>query len=90
VTWLLIGDDGQHDEEIYGNFVTSHADRVIAVCIRQLSPGQAVLAGSAGKTHAAPINSTVPWLYGADGSIFVEKLKELGLLVDDEKQPTVE
>ena len=23
---VLIGDDGQHDEEIYGNFVTSHTD----------------------------------------------------------------
>src|SRR5215212_591287 len=88
--WLLIGDDGQHDEEIYGDFVTSHPDRVIAVCIRQLSPGQAMLAGSAGKTHAAPSNSAVPWLYGPDGSIFVEKLKELGVLVDNEKQPTVE
>ena len=88
--WLLIGDDGQHDEEIYGNFVTSHPDHVVAVCIRQLSPGQAMLAGSAGKTHAAPSNSAVPWLYGPDGSIFVEKLKELGLLVDNEKQPTVE
>ena len=90
VKWLLIGDDGQHDEEIYGNFVTSHADRVVAVCIRQLSPGQAMLAGSAGKTHGAPAGSTVPWLYAPDGSIFVEKLNELGLLVDAEKQPTVE
>ena len=90
VKWLLIGDDGQHDEEIYGNFVTSHADRVVAVCIRQLSPGQAMLAGSAGKTHGAPAGSTVPWLYAPDGSIFVEKLNELGLLVDAERQPTVE
>jgi phosphatidate phosphatase APP1 len=88
--WVLIGDDGQHDEEIYGSFVTSHPDRVAAVCIRQLSPGQAMLAGSTGKTHAAPTGSTVPWLYAPDGSIFVEKLSELGLLVDDEKQPTVE
>jgi phosphatidate phosphatase APP1 len=90
VKWVLIGDDGQHDEEIYGNFVTSHPDQVAAVCIRQLSPGQAMLAGSTGKTHVAPTGSTVPWLYAPDGSIFVEKLNELGLLVDDEKQPTVE
>ena len=63
---------------------------MVAVCIRQLSPGQAMLAGSAGRTHGAPTGSTVPWLYAADGSIFVEKLNDLGLLVDDEKQPTVE
>ena len=46
IKWLLIGDDGQHDEAIYGDFVCSHPDRVAAVCIRQLSPGEAVLAGS--------------------------------------------
>ena len=43
-----------------------------------------------GKSHPAPTDSKVPWLYGPDGSTFVEKLSELGLLVDDEKQPTVE
>ena len=88
--WILMGDDGQHDEEIYGDFVSTHPDRVAVVCIRQLSPAQAVLAGSAGRTHTAPTESTVPWLYGPDGSVFVEKLHDLGLLVSDERQPTVE
>jgi phosphatidate phosphatase APP1 len=91
--WILIGDDGQHDEEIYGDFVTEHPDHVLAVCIRQLSPAQAVLAGSAGRTHTAPSGSSVPWLYAPDGSVFVDKLNELGLLeqlVEDERQPTVE
>ena len=68
----------------------AHPEHVTAVCIRQLSPAQAVLAGSAGKTHEAPAGSTVPWLYAPDGSVFVEKLSELGLLVEDEHQPTVE
>jgi phosphatidate phosphatase APP1 len=90
VKWILIGDDGQHDEEIYGDFVSKHPEHVAAVCIRQLSPAQAVLAGSAGKTHEAPAGSTVPWLYAPDGSVFVEKLSDLGLLVEDEHQPTVE
>ena len=45
VRWLLIGDDGQHDQEIYGDFVASHPDNVAAVAIRQLSPTQSVLAG---------------------------------------------
>jgi phosphatidate phosphatase APP1 len=88
--WVLIGDDGQHDEEIYGEFVTEHPDRVAAVCIRQLSPAQAVLAGSAGRTHGAPSGSQVPWLYAPDGSGFVEQLHELGFLIEDERQPTVE
>lgn len=91
--WVLIGDDGQHDEEIYGEFVSKHPDRVAAVCIRQLSPAQAVLAGSAGRPHTAPTESTVPWLYAPDGSVFIDKLNELGVLgqlVKDERQPTVE
>jgi phosphatidate phosphatase APP1 len=31
---LLIGDDGQHAQEIYGDFVASHPDAVAAVAIR--------------------------------------------------------
>ena len=46
VRWLLVGDDGQHDEEIYAEFATTHADHVAAVAIRHLSPTQSVLAGS--------------------------------------------
>ena len=37
VRWLLIGDDGQHDEELYARFAAEHPDRVAAVAIRRLS-----------------------------------------------------
>ncbi len=46
VRWLLIGDDGQHDQEIYAEFASAHPDNVAAVAIRHLSPTQAVLAGA--------------------------------------------
>ncbi len=46
IKWLLIGDDGQHDQEIYSEFAHSHPDNVAAVAIRRLSPTQAVLAGA--------------------------------------------
>jgi phosphatidate phosphatase APP1 len=46
IRWLLVGDDGQHDEAIYAAFATEHPDNVAAVAIRHLSPAQAVLAGS--------------------------------------------
>ena len=46
IRWLLIGDDGQHDQEIYSEFATAHPDNVAAVAIRRLSPAQAVLAGA--------------------------------------------
>src|SRR5690606_26318810 len=51
VRWLLFGDDGQHDEDIYGEFVRQHPRNVAAVAIRQLSAGEAVLAG--GRSKAA-------------------------------------
>ena len=38
--WLLIGDDGQHDEELYGEFADDHPDHVSAVAIRQLTPAR--------------------------------------------------
>jgi phosphatidate phosphatase APP1 len=46
IKWLLIGDDGQHDQEIYSEFAQAHAENVAAVAIRRLSPTQAVLAGA--------------------------------------------
>ncbi|GID92677.1 hypothetical protein Adi01nite_20890 [Amorphoplanes digitatis] len=46
IRWLLIGDDGQHDQEIYSEFAHAHPDNVAAVAIRRLSPTQAVLAGA--------------------------------------------
>lgn len=39
-----MGDDGQHDPEIYTELAREHPDRVAAVAIRQLSPGEHVLA----------------------------------------------
>lgn len=43
VRWLLVGDDGQHDPEIYTELAREHPDRVAAVGIRQLTPGEHVL-----------------------------------------------
>src|SRR5690606_37833288 len=34
IRWLLVGDDGQHDEAIYSDFVRRHPERVRAVAIR--------------------------------------------------------
>ncbi|WP_152189163.1 App1 family protein [Georgenia satyanarayanai] len=43
IRWLLVGDDGQHDPEIYSELAREHPDRVAAVAIRQLTPGEHVL-----------------------------------------------
>ncbi len=77
--WLLFGDNGQHDEAIYSQFARDHADRVAAIGIRQLSAGEAVLAGghSENGDHAG---SEVPWVYSPDGAGMAKRLQELDIL----------
>ncbi len=77
VKWLLIGDDGQHDEEIYGEFVENHPDNVAAVAIRQLTVGEAVWAG--GRSKKGGRGSGVPWMYANDGAGLASKLTERGI-----------
>ena len=90
IRWLLVGDDGQHDEQIYADFCEQHPDQVHAVCIRQLSPGEAVLAGSNFRGQPRRDGSTAPWLYAADGAGLAERLEAGGLLTDAPQQPEVE
>lgn len=78
--WLLIGDDGQHDEDLYGEFTVAHPDNVSAVAIRQLSSGEAVLAGGRSKAEKHSELSGTPWVYAPDGAGLSEQLTELGLL----------
>jgi phosphatidate phosphatase APP1 len=77
--WLLIGDDGQHDEAIYGEFVDSHPDNVIAVAIRQLSTSEAVLAGGRSKAEHHTANSGTPWVYAPDGAGLSAQLAAIGI-----------
>ena len=72
VRWLLIGDDGQHDEELYARFAAEHPERVAAVAIRRLSTGEAVLAG--GRTKAEQHGADSPWVSASDGSTIAEQL----------------
>lgn len=79
IKWLLVGDDGQHDEEIYGNFALSHPGNVAAVAIRQLSNSEAVLAGGRSKGDEKP-SPTVPWVLAPDGAGLAERLTDGGML----------
>ncbi|GAA2011007.1 DUF2183 domain-containing protein [Brevibacterium samyangense] len=76
--WLLIGDDGQHDEEIYAQFVDNHPENVTAVAIRQLTAGEAVWAG--GRSRRSGNGHGVPWVYASDGAGLASKLTERGIL----------
>ncbi|WP_251449770.1 phosphatase domain-containing protein [Microbacterium sp. Marseille-Q6648] len=79
VKWLLIGDDGQHDDELYTTFTSEHPGNVAGVAIRRLSPAEAVLAGgrTAVNDHSA---AAVPWVTESDGAGLLERLEDVGIV----------
>ncbi|MGO3833750.1 MAG: App1 family protein [Microbacteriaceae bacterium] len=78
--WVLIGDDGQHDEMLYHEFSSQHPENVAAVAIRQISTGEAVLQGGRSKARLHRSVSGVPWVYGPDGATIMNELKKHGIL----------
>ncbi len=89
VRWLLMGDDGQHDPDLYGEFVTVHPDNVAAVGIRQLGPGEAVLAGGSNRERARGAASSVPWIHAPDGAAFAVEFARLGLVPERQREPEI-
>jgi phosphatidate phosphatase APP1 len=86
VKWILIGDDGQHDESIYGEFAAEYPDHVLAVVIRQLSNTESVLAGGrAGSSARWRRRVRVPWVHGPNGAALVQELAKYGILDYDEQ-----
>ena len=51
IRWVLIGDDGQHDPRIYGDFASEEPERVEAIAIRELTPAEQVL------SHGIPVSN---------------------------------
>jgi phosphatidate phosphatase APP1 len=90
IRWLLVGDDGQHDEQIYAAFAADHPDNVAAIAIRHLSPAQAVLAGaipspSGEGAHRLPgpageDTTARRWLTAPDGAGLWRLLRDTDLL----------
>ncbi|MFJ5955940.1 App1 family protein [Paenarthrobacter sp. NPDC092416] len=79
IKWLLVGDDGQHDEAIYSEFAQRHPENVRAIAIRQLSVGEAVLAGGRSKSGVEPTPG-IPWIYAPDGAGMSAQLEQLGII----------
>ncbi|MDR1711876.1 MAG: DUF2183 domain-containing protein [Propionibacteriaceae bacterium] len=69
ISWVLVGDDGQHDLEIYSTFAAVAPDYVRAVAIRQLSPAEQVLAHGTFTSldEHVVIPDVVPTVQAADG-----------------------
>jgi len=79
VRWLLIGDDGQHDEAIYTEFQQEHPDSVAGVAIRRLSATEAMLAGGRAPSDDHS-DDAAPWVAASDGAGLRERLGEVGIL----------
>ncbi|QHT55760.1 DUF2183 domain-containing protein [Cellulomonas sp. H30R-01] len=84
VRWVLVGDDGQRDPEIYAGAATHHPDHVRAILLRQLTFSEHVLAhglpaptpeSRAAERAAAAAPDGIPVLQGADG---YELRREIG------------
>jgi phosphatidate phosphatase APP1 len=91
--WILIGDDGQHDPELYQEVVDAAGSQVRAVAIRQLSPTEQVL------THGSPqplperrwgirrAVRPVPVLRAPDGFGLLGALRSAGVLSRSRSRP---
>ena len=80
VKWILIGDDGQHDEALYGEFVVAYPEHVQAVAIRELLTPEALLAGGRRHLDRTHDPSTIPWLSAPNGAGLAAGFSQLGLL----------
>lgn len=71
--WFLVGDDGQHDPQIYAEFAAEYPDRVAGIMIRTLTPAELIL--SSGKASALGqlshvfegVPDSIPVYVGHDG-----------------------
>ena len=77
IAWLLVGDDGQHDPEIYAEFANSHPSHVVAVAIRQLSPTEQVLAHGTNMPleESDELAADSSWVEAPDGRGLAAKLR---------------
>lgn len=82
LAWLLVGDDGQHDPELYSEFAKESPSNVAAIAIRQLSTGEAVLAGGR-NTDGATTTPGVRWFHSPDGAGLAGQLSAAGVLPPD-------
>jgi phosphatidate phosphatase APP1 len=75
--WVLVGDDGQHDPQLYEELADESPDAVRMVLIRELSATQQVLTHgtpSPPESEAIDAPSPVPWLRGPDGAALSAQL----------------
>ena len=81
VDWVLIGDDGEHDPEIYRDFARAHPQQVAAIALRSVAP-----MGTATPETEERVGS-IPVFRAGDGTALADKLVRSGLLVRGSTRP---
>jgi phosphatidate phosphatase APP1 len=84
--WLLVGDDGQHDPQLYREVVQAAPHRVHGLAIRRLTPSEQVMThGTAfplrGSEQRSP--QDVLEVRAADGAALLAALDDAGALPED-------
>ena len=74
VRWVLIGDDGEHDPEIYRDFALSHPQHVAAIALRSVAP-----IGTEPPETEERVGS-VPVVRAGDGRALADLLDRTGVL----------
>lgn len=89
LSWLLVGDDGQHDPLLYREAARAAPGRVRALAIRQLSASEQVLTHGTPAPPAEPprtvtspdqAGAAVPEVRAPDGSALLTALTRAGIL----------
>ncbi len=78
LSFVLLGDSGEHDPQIYAELVRDYPGRILAVYIREvrLDPGD----GRVEQVSEAWTDETVPFVLAADSAAVRRHATELGLL----------
>ncbi len=83
IRWVLVGDDGQHDPQIYGDVAAEHPDRVTVVAIRQLTPTEQLLSHGTPAPAQDDVAQRLPAplvVHGGDGYELALRLIDAGVL----------
>lgn len=84
VRWLLVGDDGQRDPEIYAELAAEQPDRVRALAIRQVADAEpdeprAPGGGNAHSVRRRAADAGVAIVTERDGTRLAERLRDAGI-----------
>jgi phosphatidate phosphatase APP1 len=80
IKWVLIGDDGQHDEDIYAEFAREFPHNVRAIAIRELLTPEALLAGGRSHHDRTADPQQIPWVSAPNGAGLARELAQVGVL----------